>query len=259
MAYQCRGLLVLVLVVVLFLAPLSRAQQHQITCQSEDDYYHFLYKICTQSTPCRHLFHLYPMTHSAVTTQQVGATPERDAFIDYRNDRDFQLFRHQLATKPIFRIGLPDSEENNTLTATTTLRSSGHHLVLQNTMPDSWLPTTTVFFKDESTACSESDVTLQEPGVALSALYGMHIYKMTVADEFFCHDPNERLLIDPLTNETFCICKTGKSCNNDSNFDQLFTFLLVILIFGIIAFIIAIFAGLFYKRHLLHEVRLSAA
>ncbi len=121
-------------------------------------------------------------------------------------------------------------------------------------MPEEWLPTTSVLFnKDAPVACSD-DVALQSAYNVMSALYGMHIYKVMVADEHFCHDPNERFLIDPLSKESFCICKIGKSCNNDSTFDELFTFLLVILIFGIVAYIFTTFISLFYKRAMLYDL-----
>lgn len=207
--------------------------QDVITCQHQDDYFHFLYKICIQSTPCRHLFHLYPLEVSNTTT--ISATPERDGFIDYRNERDYQLFRHQLYGKPIFH----------------TQAASSERLVLHHALPDAWIPTTSVVFNQDIVACSSNEPSTH---LALHVLYALHIYKMVIADDYYCHDPNERFLIDPLTNQTLCICKTGKSCNNDSNFDDLFFFLMVILIVAIVAACISIFASLFYKRAMLHDL-----
>lgn len=208
-----------------------------INCHDEDDYYHFMYNICSQSLPCKHLFHLYPLTPDDASHLQ--KTPERSAFIDYRNDRDYQLFRHQLLGRPI----LPQQQQQQ------------QRIVLHNTMPDAWLPTTSVLYKQDvaTPRCSE-DTSLHNPVTVMTVLYAMHIYKLTVSDDFFCHDPNERLFIDPVTNDTICVCKTGKVCDNDSNFDELFTFLLVILIFGIVAFIITIFVSLFYKRSMIYDL-----
>lgn len=210
-----------------------------ITCHNEDDYYHFLYDICVQALPCKHLFHLYPMTPDAAS--RLAQTPERSAFIDYRNDRDYQLFRHQLSGRALFPM------------ATTTMTTS--QIVLHKTMPDAWLPTARILFKQDAGTprCSE-DTSLRNPLTVMTVLYTLHIYKLTVSDDFFCHDPNERLFIDVETNDTICVCKTGKVCDNDSNFDELFTFLLVILIFGIFAFIITIFVGLFYKRSMIYDL-----
>ena len=224
-----------------------RCSHDIITCRDQEDYTHFMYKICSQSLPCKHLFHLYPITPGDVT--HLSVTPERDAFIDYRNERDIELFSRQLAAKPIF----PMLRKHQHKTAGGgVVATAAATTVLHNTMPVSWLPITSVHF-DVSTTCAGNE-SLYTQSMVMTALYGMHIYKLTVADEFFCHDPNERLLVDPLTNESICVCKTGKSCNNDSNFDELFTFLLVILIFGIFAFIITVFVGLFYKRSMIYDL-----
>lgn len=227
------------LLLLLFLTGIISGET--ITCHDEDDYYHFLYNICAQALPCKHLFHLYPLTTNDAS--HLAGTPERTAFIDYRNDRDYQLFRHQLSGKALF----PLLEQVAT-----------SHIVLHKTMPDAWLPTVSVLFKQGSVASSSppcrEDTSLHNPVTVMTVLYALHIYKLTVSDDFFCHDPNERLFIDVVTNDTICVCKTGKVCDNDSNFDELFTFLLVILIFGIFAFIITIFVGLFYKRSMIYDL-----
>lgn len=220
----------------------SCSQGVVITCHDQHDLNHFLYKICSQSHPCKHLFHLYPLTPSDAS--HLSATLERSAFIDYRNERDAQLFARQLTAKPIFP--LLRKHQQHTTVAT----------VLHNTMPAAWLPTISVHFDAAAAAavaCSDNE-SLYSPLTVMTALHAMHVYKLTVADEFFCHDPNERLLIDPATNESVCVCKTGKSCDNDSNFDELFTFLLVILIFGIAAFIMTVFVSLFYKRSMIYDL-----
>jgi len=202
----------------------------EIICQSEDDYYLLLYKTCIQSAPCRHLYHLYPLR----SLKEDNALPETSAFIDYRNQRDYDLFRHQLSRNLIFRATTNDTERR---------------LVLQGLVPDAWLPDVAIRFKDGyQPACNEMTLS---PVYAVYALYSMHLYKMVVADEFFCHDPNERLLLDPLTERLFCVCKKGKSCHNESNFNHLLTLLMTLLIFSLFIFALALFANLLYKRYLL--------
>lgn len=204
----------------------------EIVCQSENDYYLLLYKICIQSAPCRHLYHLYPLeVESALANNGV---PETDAFIDYRNQRDFGLFRYQLSRLLIFRVS----------------NATERRLVLQNLVPDAWLPNITVSFSRGGDACSDEEHI--QPIHAIYALYAMHLYKMVVSDEFFCRDPNERFLLDPLTDTSFCIDKTGKSTHNESNFDHYLTLFMPILIFSMLIFAFALFANLFYKRYLLY-------
>lgn len=212
----------------------QQSEQNIIVCQNEEDFLRLLYNTCIQTFACRTLYHLYPLDAS-----HVSPTPERDSFIDYRNERDFDLFSHQLSRSLIFKY------ENDTA-----IVGIERRLVLQGLVPAVWLPQTVVRF-DGLTLCY--NMTL-EPLVAVSVLYSMHIYKIVVADEFFCHDPNERFLLDPITNTSFCICKQGKSCDNESNFDFLMIRLAVILIFAIFIFVLALLISLFYKRYLLNNV-----
>lgn len=222
-----------------FVIAVSAQQQADVlTCQSHEDYMHFLYKVCSQTIHCKVLFNLYPLEESDM--QRISETPEREAFVDYRNTRDFQLFAQQLTASPIFRI-----------------QSQTDHLLLENTMPDEWLPTTSVLFKEDVDACSD-DMSTHHRYRVISALYAMTIYKMQIADDFFCPDPNERLLVNPVTNRTYCHCKTDKSCANASNFDQLIYFLMVTLIFGIVAACIATFASIFYKQAILDTITRSS-
>ena len=222
--------MILLLLFGLLLLPCEA--EELIVCQNEEDYYQFLYQICIQSSPCRHLYHLYPLDQ--VKENEV---PETAAFIDYRNSRDFDLFRHQLERSLIFRM-------NGTLAV-----KSERRLVLQNLVPNEWLPDVRVLLKaDHREQCHKRVIGRTH---ALYILYALHIYKVVVADEYFCHDPNERLLLDPLTNSVHCVCKKGKSCHNESNFTHLITLLMSLLIFGVFLLSVAIFASLFYKRHLL--------
>lgn len=218
-----------------------RAQEDIIRCQNEDDYYHLLYNTCLQAKVCKLLFHLYPLREES----DVGNTAERTAFIDYRNKRDYQLFRDQLSKSLIF-------QQDSTGLLLTGAVPDERRLVLQNLIPSVWLPTTIVNFNlSQPVLCSETDLPPQQ---ALHALYALHLYKTTVSDEFFCHDPNERLLIDPVTETAYCICKKEKICNNESNYNHLLIMLMIILIFSM--FIVGVFsiAGIFYKQYQLTEL-----
>ena len=209
-------------------------------CQNDDDYYRLLYKICSQTLPCKHLYHLYPVTVGGVIE-----TTELPDFVDYRNGRDFQVFRQQLSRVAIFNITLEGE-----VVSTNKTRN-----VLQNTMPIEWLPNISIALQASSnTLCSE-DVRNLNPVFVGSALYGMHIYKVTISDDNYCQDPNERFFTDPLNGKPLCVCKPGgKLCNNDANFNKLFSFLLECLIVSVFAFIIVTFATTFIKRSMLDDL-----
>lgn len=233
--------MILILVVILLIACYRTTEAAEeggnvIICQNEDDFYRLLYNICIQASPCRMLYHLYPLTQQ--NENQIIDTPERNAFIDYRNERDYNLFRHQLSRTLIFRI-------NGTLV------ELERRLILQGLVPEAWLPTTIVRIGgDQVSPCYNTTIEVSD---IISALYSLHLYKLVVADEFFCHDPNERLLLDPLSNATFCKCKLGKSCNNESFFAYLMTRLSVIIIFGIAATVLTLYVGFFYTHYLLNN------
>lgn len=212
------------------------SDMEHIACQSEDDYYRLLYRICIQSSPCKHLFHLYPLLDTASNEK----IPETTAFTEYRNQRDFDLFTHQLSRSLIFRIHNAD-----------VVIQDERRLVLQNLVPEAWLSEIDVHIAKSGTACSEGEI---RPNHAIHALYAMHLYKITVSDEFFCRDPNERFLLDPETDTDYCLCKKKKSCHNDSNFDHYLTIFMPILVFALLIFAFAIIANLFYTRHLLHQL-----
>lgn len=220
--------------IVLLLYFIVVVQSQILVCQDETDYYQWLYGICIQSSPCRQLYYLYPILGGR-SLNQIKETPEKEAFVAYRNSKDFSLFQHQLSRILIFQINSTDERR----------------LVLKGLVPDTWLPNLTIILRNNTALlCSDNDTI--DPSVAIVALYSMHLYKMVLSDEFFCHDPNERLLLDPLTNATICVCKKNKSCDNDSHFDFLITFLVTLLIFGMIINTISIFASLFHKRRLLY-------
>lgn len=216
-------------------------QQQQVTCQSEDDYYHLLYKICSQTIPCKHLYHLYPVVQGV--GERILATAELADFVDYRNGRDFQLFRQQLSRVSLFNVSVEGEPVSN--------RTRN---VLQKTMPDDWLPKINISLQaSNATPCNEDARNFNSVFVG-SALYSMHIYKVTVSDDNYCYHPNERFFVDPLTDKPLCDCQPGKLCDNDSNFNKLFASLLEFLIVSVLAFIIVNFASTFLKRSMLDDL-----
>jgi hypothetical protein len=229
----------------LFLLLCSFGESLSMRCQSEQTYFQFLYNLCIGSAPCRHLYHLYPTETNAMASMTVA---ERESFIAYRNERDFQLFQHQLSARPIFSLleeeGGGGTVENTMLLMSVLSEDTFRHI------------TVLVNESQESSDCIVGENMDQKVLISLSALHSLHLYKMTVADELFCHDPNERLLLD-VNNEAHCICKQGKVCSQDINYEQTIPVLLIILIAVIMAWLIAIFASLYAKRGFLYQLELS--
>lgn len=209
-----------------------------VSCQSEEDYYRLLYRICQSSPPCKILFHLVPP--NPINDTAIGVSPpEQLAYFTQLQQEDFILFAYQ-------------SMQFTLIPLTTQNRSEG---VLGKVLPSVWLPNVSVLINSTtSTPCAlEENI---DPSVALTALYAMDIYKTVVSDEFFCHNPNERIFLDIETREPYCRCKTDKKCETESNFNQLYTFLQIVLIVLIGVLILATLGSVFYKRYLLSKNRL---
>ena len=224
------------MILFLLLIGCFQAEANVILCQNEHDYYKLLYNICIQALPCKSLYHLYPLSGQSVN--QIINTPNKEAFIDYRNERDYDLFVQQLTRSLIFRFNGSMVELER-------------RLVLQGLVPEAWLPTTIIRFGGEEVPpCFNATIELSD---IISALYSLHIYKISIADEFFCHDPNERFFLNPLSNKSICRCKPGKLCDNNSFFNYLMVQLSSILITGIAATIVTLFIIIFYKHYLLNN------
>lgn len=208
-----------------------------VSCQSEEDYYRLLYSICLSSPPCKILFHLTPPT--LINDTAVAVTPpEQLAYITQLGEEDFALFQYQASQYTILPLTTQNHSES----------------VLGKVLPGVWLPNISVLI-DASLTSPCALIGNIEASVALTALYAMHLYKMIISDEFFCHNPNERIFLDIETREPYCRCKTGKECESESNFNQLYTFLQIVLITLIAILILSTLGSVFYKRHLLRKNR----
>lgn len=216
-----------VLLLIVCATSSSNDNETIIVCQSETDYYQFLYRVCLASTPCRVLFYLSP---PAVSTTE-------ETYIRYLNEQDFELFRHQLTQYPLI------DQENSTNT------------VLSKILPSEWKPSISLLIDENAGVACSNATTPIDPWIALTMLYAMHLYKTIVGDEYFCHHPNERLVLDADL-QPYCLCKTGKSCDSESNFNQLYTFLQIVLVILIVILICATLGSIFYKRHLLMRYKL---
>lgn len=208
-----------------------------VICQSEEDYYQLLYRVCLNSPVCKTLFHLTP------PVLLPSSSLEQTQYITYQTEQDFALFRHQL-------------RQHTILPLTTQARNES---ILRVMVPSTWIPDIAVSIDESAvTSCGFDTNALINlaPGVALTTLFALHTYKTSVSDEFFCHNPNERLIIDEEVGP-YCLCKAGKVCDTESNFNHLYMILQVILIVLISLLILTTMGSLVYKRYLLTHYKLS--
>jgi hypothetical protein len=204
-----------------------------LECQNHNDYLIFLYNLCLQSPPCRLPFDLSPIDPDVNT---VADTAQKNDFIRYTNERSFQLFRDQMNKKQIFPSAL------------TTQKT-----IFETILPPEWLPNIQFIINPNASLPCSSQSYNSSNIIIIASLYAMSIYKWTMTDEFFCHDHNEHLFLSP-TGGYYCQCKEGKSCDNDSNTDNLLVLLIVFLIFSNVLLIMFLLYSLYSKKLLIEKV-----
>lgn len=204
-------------------------------CQNENDYYVLLYKLCLRSAPCRQPFHLKPIPIGNTSGHQLS-------FARYQNERDFQFFKSQFSQSPPFVV---ESHQQGAL-------------ILASLMPREWLPDIVVRYDASSEVACSSAIDRVDRAVVLASLYSMSMYKLALSDEFFCHDHNEQLRLSP-DGQFYCLCKEGKSCDNENHTDQLLVVLMAFLIFGVAMLVVALFYSLFTKKRLVTKLQAASA
>ncbi len=227
--------------VLVFFIYHSNATDLVLQCQNENDYLVFLYNLCLKSPPCKQPFHLSPINTNVNTLVD---TEQKNAFIRYTNERNFQLFRSQLNRKQIFPI---------TTTTSSSLQATTEKTIFETILPSEWLPTIQVNINANANIPCSSENYNASNSIIIASLYAMSIYKLTMVDEFFCHDHNERLFLSP-SGEINCQCKEGKSCDNDSHTDELLKLLIIFLIFAIALLIAFLLYSLYSKKLLIDKV-----
>jgi hypothetical protein len=83
-------------------------------------------------------------------------------------------------------------------------------------------------------------------------LYAMESYKDLVADDMPCSDYNERLIMTS-DRQFHCICKPGKSCNNDDRYHGILIALQVILCVLVLIWILSQFLTMRTVRRLMNS------
>lgn len=212
-----------------------------IPCQSMDDYYTLLYRVCIQSIQCSELYYL--------TQPAVG--DEEDPI---QTENDIRKFKYQLLTTNIFIV--VDGEVSFFNSTLLTINVTTKPFIIQETWPDTWFPPFIIQSLDSNPlACQSLDITLvQNRTFVYSALYLLQTYKSYLANQNYCSSHNERLIIDA-NNQFYCVCKLGKDCNYESNFRKASIFLQVALLVAIVIAIIAIIMDSSAKLEKLSFVR----
>lgn len=204
-----------------------------LKCQNENDYLVFLYNLCLQSPTCKQPFHLSPINTNVNT---LFNTEQKNAFIQYTNEHTFQQFRNQLNKKQI----IPSI-------------SAQQQIIFEKILPSEWIPRIQLIIDPNASMPCSSESYNASNSIVIASLYAMSIYKLTMSDEFFCHDHNEHLFLSP-SGEFVCQCKEGKSCDNDSHTDELLQLLVIFLIFAIVLLIAFMLYSLYSKKLLIDKV-----
>jgi hypothetical protein len=200
-----------------------------ISCQSMDDYYALLYRVCIQSIQCSELFYL---------TQPI--TGEDEDPIQVESDK--RKFKFQLLTTNIFLV--TDEELLSTLVngSLLSINETLKPFIMQETWPEAWFPTHLIqlTYNNDSAPCQALELTLIENKTfVMDTLYLLQTYKSYLANQNYCSHHNERLIMDA-NGQFYCVCKLGKDCNSESNFRKASIFLQVALLIAIVIAIIAI-------------------
>lgn len=79
-----------------------------------------------------------------------------------------------------------------------------------------------------------SDNNIKSINIGLSVLHILTVYKEHVSLNETCNDVNERLYIDPYTDEPRCVCLEGKTCDNESKDINIVLWITVLLVFVVL-------------------------
>lgn len=197
-----------------------------LVCQSESDFYHLLYQICTKTVLCRELFYLESLDANITALAR---------------ERDFRKFHYQLAQIAFFHTILNTTEDFHE-------HHYHHHgdgtLVVEDIWPSEWAPNITVTYVGSAgSACSEN-YNMTDLGNMLfiySVLDTMKTYKQYISNEHYCNDYNERAIFDTHLGEFHCICPSEKVCYKEGSWRQMILSMTVINIAIYLILVVAVF------------------
>lgn len=204
-----------------------------ISCQNENDFSLLLYQICSLEHTCNELYYI----NEDDILNSIDFN-NYDSIIRLYANKQFKKFTYQLLSINLFItskiIKLNNTHYTETYNSPTFL----------NLWPLNWIPPYIIQFNNsQSSYCYKSiDITsIDSPYLKFiyTTIDSLKTYKQLVTNEHICNDANEKLILD--SNYKFsCICKNGKSCNNENNFRKLLVFLMICILALVIIWIVTI-------------------
>ncbi len=187
-----------------------------VVCQNQTDYHTLLFKICERSLPCSRLYYIDPI----LDTNNLTDT-------NIMNLHDFVRFSHQMERISIFDVYYNGSTLDNPIGI-----AVAREKLLSKMIPIEWASEIKIIFSPslaESERCGGTYDLSSANGNKIffhSVLNALQTFKLFISEEFACSDPNEKLHLTD-EGEFICICKKGKSCNNESNFANILEIVMI--------------------------------
>ena len=229
-----------------------------IECKDLDDYYDLLYKICSKSLDCREIFYIdytYNYIDTIVDNTSISQweTNQKIKLEDYRLRNDFEKFKYQLKLIYLFEMIFVDNITTNITT---------NDLFMKKILPLQWMPSFTIKINETQTfQCSnESIINITYPSsqeyreFIYIVLNSLNTYRILFGGQI-CSDYNEHLILDSITNQTYCVCKKDKSCSNESNFRTMMVMLMVGIMVLLLIIVFATYFDIYKTKNVIKIIK----
>ena len=193
-----------------------------IQCQNQNDFNLLLYQICALEHICNEIYYI---SEDSILNSIDFTNYDSVTRLFY--SKEFKKFSYQLNSINLFIYRIENSTDYLQPT-------------FLNLWPLSWVPPFIIQFnQSQSEYCFQSIDILTDNNLHFmySSLDLLKTFKLFVTNDIYCNDHNEKLVLN-YNYQFVCICKNGKSCDNEPNFKKLIIFLFVSLILLLILWII---------------------
>lgn len=212
---------------LLLVLPFTHSLNTTIECLDANDYYHLMYKICSNQVLCREIYYIdLPHHNNSILVEQ-----------------DFHRFRYQLSLIQFY----PVNDTNP---------SSHHHHwdgqpLVELVYPLEWQPYITILYDNSlPVSCSDSfNLTTPSEFIYIS-LALLQIYKQYISNEHYCVDYNERPIFNPETGEFICFCTNEKLCNSQSSYRQMLLYITSLTLVTVLLYVCMTYIGTFLLLNL---------
>lgn len=222
------------------LAQFSDASMHVIGCRDQTDYHYLLYRICNRSTLCRQDYYFDEEDRS------INAPLSPQSYTAAQLTQSVRRFLYQLEYTQFFVTQDYNDAPEGTV--------HDQVFLLEENWPVDWLPNYVIHFDRvrHNATCSRtaSLASAQYREFSQLTLYQLQTHRHFVANERYCYDPNEELKLDDMGHK-HCMCRRGKSCNEDANFRAIIIGLSVTLM---VILLLWILGNLFSHRAVMKQL-----